>query len=353
MSADGETRRSLAVLEHKPWHPSDGETWVAAFPWAGEDVEIVDAELAVAPDIAVSLPALGSSKRVARSSGKGREGTGTASNGASAAPKPSARSDASKRSGPTRRSSANAELIKLRDEREELGRALEKQRTETQRLHAELADAQAAKLEGNSALARRDALLAKLEQVTTERDEALASREALRRSQRDAIQAEVEERLAGLRAEIERERQAAGRMTQALRERDAARAACDAAVTARDIAGEQRAAAVRERNELLAQRDRARTEAGDLSQQLEFALARAERNTAERDSANAERDRLARDLDAALSAAGRNRAAIARARGVITGGRRDERGTDWFLRARALSPLLVFVIVVIVLVRTT
>jgi hypothetical protein len=59
VSADGQTRRSLAVLEHKPWAPSEGETWIAAFPWeADAAAEVVDAELAVAPGIAVSLPAL-------------------------------------------------------------------------------------------------------------------------------------------------------------------------------------------------------------------------------------------------------------------------------------------------------
>jgi hypothetical protein len=62
VSADGATRRALAVLEHKPWDPSDGVTWKAAFPWNADPDEIVDAELAVAPDIAVSLPALTSGR---------------------------------------------------------------------------------------------------------------------------------------------------------------------------------------------------------------------------------------------------------------------------------------------------
>src|SRR5260370_88522 len=58
VSADGATRRSLAVLEHKPWAPSEGETWVAAFPWeAAAAADVVDAQLAVAPDIPRSLPA--------------------------------------------------------------------------------------------------------------------------------------------------------------------------------------------------------------------------------------------------------------------------------------------------------
>ena len=50
-----ERSRSLAELEHKPWAAEDGTSWTAAFSLQdpGEDVE--EMELAVAPDIAVSL----------------------------------------------------------------------------------------------------------------------------------------------------------------------------------------------------------------------------------------------------------------------------------------------------------
>ena len=82
VSADGETRRSLAVLEHKPWAPGEGETWIAAFPWeADAAAEVVDAELAVAPDIAVSLPALTSD-----AVGDGRRASGATSSRSSPAP---------------------------------------------------------------------------------------------------------------------------------------------------------------------------------------------------------------------------------------------------------------------------
>ena len=49
-------RPLLALLEHKPWAPLEGEWWVAAFPWDGGPLELEGAELAVAPDIAVTLP---------------------------------------------------------------------------------------------------------------------------------------------------------------------------------------------------------------------------------------------------------------------------------------------------------
>src|SRR5436305_1528642 len=56
--ADGSSSRALADLEHKPWAPSDGEKWDAAFPYA-EDLAALDAELAVATGVTVPLPAPG------------------------------------------------------------------------------------------------------------------------------------------------------------------------------------------------------------------------------------------------------------------------------------------------------
>ena len=51
----------LAVLEHKPWAPEDGQDWVAAFTWRGEPANFDEAELTVSPDLAVQLPAPGGS----------------------------------------------------------------------------------------------------------------------------------------------------------------------------------------------------------------------------------------------------------------------------------------------------
>jgi hypothetical protein len=54
-------RRVLAVLDHKPWMPEEGQTWVAEFPWDGDvaDIDPQLAELAVAPSVAVSLASPG------------------------------------------------------------------------------------------------------------------------------------------------------------------------------------------------------------------------------------------------------------------------------------------------------
>jgi hypothetical protein len=54
-------RRVLAVLDHKPWAPEEGQPWIAEFPWDGDpaDVDPTLAELAVAPSVSVPLSSPG------------------------------------------------------------------------------------------------------------------------------------------------------------------------------------------------------------------------------------------------------------------------------------------------------
>jgi hypothetical protein len=54
-------RRVLAVLDHKPWMPEEGQRWIAEFPWDGDaaDIDPTLAELAVAPSVAVPLSSPG------------------------------------------------------------------------------------------------------------------------------------------------------------------------------------------------------------------------------------------------------------------------------------------------------
>jgi hypothetical protein len=54
-------RRVLAVLDHKPWAPEEGQPWIAEFPWDGDvaDIDPTLAELAVAPSVAVALSSPG------------------------------------------------------------------------------------------------------------------------------------------------------------------------------------------------------------------------------------------------------------------------------------------------------
>src|SRR5579859_2277301 len=55
---DGQETRLLADLAHKPWAAEDGESWIAAFPYSPQSGAITEAELTVAPDITITLPAL-------------------------------------------------------------------------------------------------------------------------------------------------------------------------------------------------------------------------------------------------------------------------------------------------------
>jgi len=48
-------RRILATLEHKPWAPSLDRTWIAAFPWDGDDVDVGGLALAVGSQVTVPL----------------------------------------------------------------------------------------------------------------------------------------------------------------------------------------------------------------------------------------------------------------------------------------------------------
>lgn len=226
LRGDGGAYRLLALLDHKPWPASEGESWVAAFPWDGEPLAFETAELAVATGIELELPPPGTS-------GRATEGLFRA---VTRVPEPDAL-PAEERAG---RERAHAlELMKERDrvvaERDEALGAL-----------------RAAALELDALAVERDGLSARLETAERERDEARVERERLR-ADRDAAVADLEaarsarEKAAAERdrAEIERDRarrempgaqpetDPAETIRELQRERDAAIRARDAAVGAR------------------------------------------------------------------------------------------------------------------------
>src|SRR5947209_8157997 len=181
---DGSASRLLADLEHKPWAPEDGERWEAAFP-CGEDVVVLDAELAVAPGIAIPLPAPGEEL--------------PDSDPVAALPRtPSSGSRRKRASAPARgsrspqRSDVRKELTALREETQRL-------RQEPIRLQAELDRSEELrknvedqlerlKLDADGAVARRDAAVDRFEDVSAERDEAIGMRDAAVRAQNEAAQ---------------------------------------------------------------------------------------------------------------------------------------------------------------------
>ena len=291
--AEGREQRSLALLDHKPWTAEEGESWVAVFPWSADLAALVEAELTVAPDVTVPLPPLSSSS----AAGRRRAPRGRAPSTPRAGKRPAiaargvdgdgandverAGNDGPGQSDPS-----------LRSERDAAQSSLEQAASELKAL-------------------KRDH-----DRLRVEHREALAARERDLSERHDAIEAEVGLRIADLRAEVERERAAAGLAAQSVRERDAARSGREEAIRERDEARAERDAARHQRNRMLAERDAARTRAEETRRSWEVAAARGTRRTQERDAMAIERDRLARERDAAVGhrdrKAAQHEAALAR-----------------------------------------
>jgi hypothetical protein len=269
LRADGAQHRALADLQHKPWGAEDGESWLAAFPLDlhGDGAQLGDLELAVAPDIAIPLPAPGGKP----SEGGDRESPRIATRGASVA------SNGGVRAGT-----------------EELRLALEAERDQTRRLRVELERAEAAKVQEAAALARRDAALSKLEDVTAERDAASEGREEALREREEAI-AERDAALQGREDAIaERDTALRGR-EDAIAERDTALQGREDAIAERDQALLERELAIAERDQAVPARDRALAERDAAARSLDDAV--HERNALSRAC-----ERLQRGRDAALAA---------------------------------------------------
>jgi len=214
--AGGERVRALAELDHKPWAADDGEDWEAAFIWDGEE-EIEDAELAVAPDLAVRLPRPGaeldSPERlvpygaVERRDGKRPQSVRPArprsGSSAAAAPtrerRPSAREREHVREIERLREElerAESLLREAASQREELNRELER----VTQLESDVREAQAAAevaqrseqqviAERDAAVAQRDAAFAERDRLRIERDRAVGERDWLA-VERDELLAE-------------------------------------------------------------------------------------------------------------------------------------------------------------------
>ena len=241
VDADGEPRRLLAVLDHKPWAVEDGAEWIAAFPWKGEPVDLAGSELTVGPGIAVELAP----------SGKRQSG------------------------GRRFARPARADV---------LGNELAGEKEKAQKLSRDLHDARA---DHAAEVAR-----------TGQEHEAELERV---RSERASAEQEAERRIAELRGELDAAGDRSTRLETALRKvRDelaVARAdvSGERAGLERDRAaamGEASDAAADEVKRLQAERDTARDES---------VKARAERDAARRESATArgERDAAVRDRDRA------------------------------------------------------
>lgn len=243
LEVDGRRRRVLALLEHKPWAAEEGEEWLAAFTWDGQDGDPGNAELAVGADLAVEVSPPGKRARKAR----GRPS-------AEARELKAARAELERKVGELERSRdahaaereeyierltaeqrANRELQSRLDaaraRTEETDRELEVLRGELARLTGELGKLQVAR---EAAVVARDAAIADSENLERERETAVRAGAAAVAQLEGAAGA-------AQRAEAERD-DARGRLRRVTAERDAAVAARDSASAERDAARSERAA---------------------------------------------------------------------------------------------------------------
>jgi hypothetical protein len=255
--AEGRGSRTLALLDHKPWAASDGTPWVAAFQWDGDPAELIDAELAVTPDIAVSLPA----PTAGGSRGKRRPAAGR-----KAAVEARAERLVADRSPPPAPTGAEPAVLRRERKREKAVGALEERRADSSDLRGEL---EHARVESSD-------LRAELERARTESSDLRAE---LERARADSSQ---------LRGELERARAAELQSASSLARRDAALERLDEAIAERDSARQARDDAIAARDELL--RDRRR-----LAAERDRAIATRDRAIATHDRAIAAHDRIRND----------------------------------------------------------
>jgi hypothetical protein len=252
MGAGAGRQRALADLEHKPWTAEDGELWEAAFPIDRNAGDPATIELTVAPDITVALPKPGSAAseqrikarprrddlldnlRGARRDGRPRPGSG---NGRG--PRRDGRSATRWEDGleaqreaprvadppPTAPAPADADALAAR---------LSQAQLEIERLRAELARHEGAKVEAASAMNRRDAAVSRL-------TEAIAARDKVARAYEQAVRARDQ-----AARERDRMRKDLDRMVkerdEALRDRDRAVAKANKAAHAATARAEHRGA---------------------------------------------------------------------------------------------------------------
>lgn len=283
---DGQPTRLLADLAHKPWAAEDGEPWQAVFPCPVGGGELLEAELTVAPDVTITLPALpgreGSRKRKppadradsSRLRGKRRAGGG---------------SHVVSRSAPAgvesvQRKSQASDSGALASQVAALTRELADARSEQRRLQLQLDRVEADQAQ---AVVRIDELTGDLSEATRERDDAQTARD-LMAAEHETLQTEIDQ-MGAERDAARREREKTGA------DRDEARRAHDQALQANRAAGAARDRALAERGSALAAQSRAVSE-------CEAATAARDQAVSERDAALAVRAHALAERDAAVAA---------------------------------------------------
>ena len=267
---DGKSIRLLADLADKPWAPEDGGPWKAMFPYTIEAGQSGEAELTVAPDVTIMLPA--PKRRGGAASGKSASRRAPASRGPGVRPTSShalirqltdlrgterqlraqlERLEADRAQEVEHLADASRELREVSHEREESDAVRHRITEELEAVQRELRQTAA---ERDAAQQERDAAL-------HERDQLAADREDVRRTHGETLRANQSVGVARDRAVTERGAALDGQR-QAVSERDAA-------IVARDQAVAERDAALALRDEALAERDTAVSDHEALSRDTE------------------------------------------------------------------------------------
>ncbi len=218
---EGEAKRLLAVLDHKPWAADDGDEWIAVFPWDGDPVKVDAAELHLGAGLDLDLPA------PRMRPGKPRRFKQRVVSGELAARGAAAEAAATVREPPP-----------APDPAEQLRRELDVVRSA--RDHANL--------KRDEANASRDEAITVRNRAVAAREDALAARQRALEACDKAVQS---------RKEAERERDHAfAERDRALRDRDQAQRERDQAFATRDAADAERAAALDERDTIVSLHER-------------------------------------------------------------------------------------------------
>lgn len=299
---NGDRVRALADLEHKPWAAEDGEPWEAAFPWR-EEVEVLEAELSVAPDITIRLPAPGSElDRAQRLAALPRQDDwpgATPEDGGRVAPGGDGQPQTSTEDGQAPTASKRSPTRARTDGNEAARSAKPRARGSAKSPRAQGRDRELEALRGevSTVRAERDSLLQQLEtlrgELETSRVELDTARAELETSQ--AASAESATAATAVEAELAG---AAKRAEDAVNRLGAAIAARDLAAMARDDLEAKLDRERRTREQLTAERDRAMQAARQSSSELEQARATLEQAARERQAAAQARDRALGERDA-------------------------------------------------------
>jgi hypothetical protein len=293
LEKDGQRKRLLAMLEHKPWAADDGTDWIAAFAWEGPIVKLDAAELNVAPGLDLKLPAprmrQGKPRRfkqrvVARDAVREAEAAAPSGGIVSEVPATAKAAAAEAKAAPAKPAAAGP--VPVAEPEAPIGAEASEAPAIAPQVEALRVDLDRARSDRDEARSQLQALRAEVEQERQQREGAVADARTEERDRAATMLAEGAE----LRAAVERQREIAYATRDAAEHaRDEAIAARDRAVGERDEAVRLRKQAERDRDNALAQRDRAVKERERAVGAREKALAERAAAHDERDEADAER----------------------------------------------------------------